>query len=514
VTADPGFGSEPRHPPLWEMRGVSKLFPGVAALKRVDLVTHPGEIHALVGENGSGKSTLIKTLAGVHRPDSGQIRLRGQDIDLPNPTAARAAGVATIFQEFSLVGSLSVAENVLLGRLPRRSASRLVDWRRMDREVRDQVRAVGLEVDPARRVATLSVAEQQLVEIVKAISTDSNLLIMDEPTTALSLPEVDRLHAVVRALAESGKAVLYVSHRLQEVLGLADTVTVLRDGERVGSWPAGSLDMGALVRHIVGRSLRQFYVKEDHATATPVIEARDLATVGGVHHATFTVHAGEVLGLAGVVGSGRTQIARALMGLDRTLHGEMRLNGRPFDPRGAADAIAHGLGFVPENRRTDAIFFNLLAVPNMTSARLQSLRRAALLDLGRERRAGSNLIDRLRISPAVVNRNLRQVSGGNQQKTVIGRWLFAGSRVLILDEPTQGIDVGARVEVYRLINELTSDGVAILLISSDFAELAAMSDRIAIIRGGHVLEVRPAGDLDEFKLTRLVATGAVEEGIR
>jgi ABC-type sugar transport system ATPase subunit len=514
VTADAGPRSEPRHPPLWEARGIVKLFPGVAALKGVDLVVHAGEIHALVGENGSGKSTLIKALAGVHRPDSGQIRRLGHEIHLPNPTAARAAGVATIFQEFSLVGSLSVAENVLLGRLPRRSASRLVDWRRMEREVRDQTRAVGLDVDPARRVSTLSVAEQQLVEIVKAISAESNLLIMDEPTTALSLPEVERLHAVVRALADSGKAVLYVSHRLQEVLGLVDTVTVLRDGERVGSWPAGSLDMGILVRHIVGRSLRQFYVKEDHATATPVLEARDLATTGGVHHATFTVHAGEVLGLAGVVGSGRTQIARALMGMDRISHGDLRLDGRPFHPRGPADAIEQGLGFVPENRKTDAIFFNLLAVPNMTSARIQSLRRAALLDLGRERRAGSDLIDRLRITPAVVNRNLRHVSGGNQQKTVIGRWLFAGSRVLILDEPTQGIDVGARVEVYRLINELTSNGIAILLVSSDFSELVAMSDRIAVIRGGRVLDVRPARDLDEFKLTRLVATSAAEEEVR
>jgi len=495
-----GAGPPPTFPPLWELRGISKSFPGVQALDSVSIALHSGQIHALVGENGSGKSTLAKVLTGAHQPDSGEIRFAGALVTLPHPTAARARGVAAIYQEFSLVPTLSVAENICLGHLPSMGPALLVDWTRMRQHAREVLEQLGIRIDVEAPVQSLSVAEQQLVEIAKAISADSRLLIMDEPTTALALGETQRLHDLIRRLARRGRAILYISHRLHEIMGLADLVTVLKDGRVVATRASSDMDLNTVVRLMVGADIAEHYPKEHHTTARAVLEVRDLKTDWGVDGVSFTVLGGEVLGLGGVVGSGRTAIARALAGVDRVTSGTFNLEDRPVRFRSPAEAIAAGIALVPENRKSDGLFWNFTGVENITISDLTALLRGPLMSLHLEQELGERYIQRLRIDPAAQWRHVGFLSGGTQQKVMIARWLFAGTKVLILDEPTQGIDVGAKVEVYRLINSLTAQGMAVILISSDYRELLAMSDRVAIIRDGRVVRTAPAAELDEYAI--------------
>jgi ribose transport system ATP-binding protein len=497
--------------PLWELRAISKAFPGVLALNAVSIALYPGEIHALVGENGSGKSTLAKVLTGAHQPDSGEIRFQGEPITLPDPTAAWRRGVAAIYQEFSLVPSLSVAENIGLGHLPSRGAS-VVDWPRMEAHARDVLEHLGIRVDVRVHVQSLSVAEQQLVEIAKAISADSGLLIMDEPTTALALHETRRLHDLIRELARRGRAILYISHRLHEIIGLADRVTILKDGRLVATRASGELDLNTVVRLMVGAEIGEHYPKERHTTELPLLEARDLRTHRGANGASFTLFRGEVLGLGGVVGSGRTGIGRALAGVDPLTSGSLFLEDHRVRFRTPSDAIAAGVALIPENRKSDGLFWQFTGVRNITISRLPALLRGPLMSLHREQQLGGMFIRRLRIDPAAEWRLVRFLSGGTQQKVMIARWLFAGVKVLILDEPTQGIDVGAKVEVYRLINDLTAQGMGVILISSDYRELLAMSDRIAVIRDGRVAKIALPGELDEYGIVAAVPSAAPGAG--
>lgn len=492
--------------PLWEVRGISKAFPGVQALAAVSVALYAGEIHALVGENGSGKSTLAKVLTGAHQPDDGEIHFAGSPVTFPHPTAARERGVAAIYQEFSLVPTLSVAENICLGRLPRLGPA-LVDWAAMHTHAADVLNQLGLRIDVGSPVQSLSVAEQQLVEIAKAIAADSQLLIMDEPTTALALDETQRLHELIRRLAARGRAILYISHRLHEIIGLAHRVTVLKDGRVVATRFTRDLDLNTIVRLMVGSEIAEHYPKERHATERPLLEVRELHTERGAHAVTLTVMSGEVLGLAGVVGSGRTAIARALAGVDPATSGTVALEGRPVRFHSPAEAIAAGIALIPENRKSDGLFWNFTGTGNITISRLEALLRGPLMSLQREQELGGTFMERLRIDPAARWKTVGFLSGGTQQKVLIARWLFAGTKVLILDEPTQGIDVGAKVEVYRLINELTAQGMAVVLISSDYRELLAMSDRVAMIREGRVLRIAPAGSLDEYAIVA-AASGA------
>jgi len=492
--------------PLWEVRGISKAFPGVQALAAVSVALYAGEIHALVGENGSGKSTLAKVLTGAHQPDDGEIHFAGSPVTFPHPTAARERGVAAIYQEFSLVPTLSVAENICLGRLPRLGPA-LVDWAAMHTHAADVLNQLGLRIDVGSPVQSLSVAEQQLVEIAKAIAADSQLLIMDEPTTALALDETQRLHELIRRLAARGRAILYISHRLHEIIGLAHRVTVLKDGRVVATRFTRDLDLNTIVRLMVGSEIAEHYPKERHATERPLLEVRELHTERGAHAVTLTVMSGEVLGLAGVVGSGRTAIARALAGVDPATSGTVALEGRPVRFHSPAEAIAAGIALIPENRKSDGLFWNFTGTGNITISRLEALLRGPLMSLQREQELGGTFMERLRIDPAARWKTVGFLSGGTQQKVLIARWLFARTKVLILDEPTQGIDVGAKVEVYRLINELTAQGMAVVLISSDYRELLAMSDRVAMIREGRVLRIAPAGSLDEYAIVA-AASGA------
>lgn len=496
-----------RQPPLWELRGISKAFPGVQALDNVSLTIMTGQVHALVGENGSGKSTLAKCLAGAHQPESGQMVLNGRPVVFNHPIEARAHGVATIYQEFSLVPTLTVAENIFLGRPLYKAGSGLIDWDSMRRQTVETLGQLEIQIDPDASVRNLSVAEQQLVEIAKAISLESSLLIMDEPTAALGMAETKRLLELVRRLAAQGKAILYISHRLDEVFEVADIVTVLKDGRLVATRPVSQFEMNDVVRMMIGMDIEQHYPKISNVQPVPCLEVENLSTENGVNSVDFTINVGEVLGLGGMVGSGRTEIARALFGLDRRTGGTVRLYGRSVNFSSPPEAIATGVGLVPENRKADGLFFNFEGPQNITISRLAELITGLFLNLGRERRYGRDYVEKLNITPTALERSVQFLSGGNQQKIVIARWLFSQAKLLILDEPTQGVDIGAKFEVYKVINELTAQGISILLISSDYPELLAMSDRVAVVRDGRILHIADAHQLSEYQLM-VIASGA------
>ena len=493
--------------PLWEVVEVSKAYPGVLANDRVSIRLLAGRIHGLMGENGCGKSTLIRLLSGVHPPDSGEIRRKGRVVTMNTPTEARAEGVATVFQEFSIVRSLSVAENVFLGRWPRRALG-LIDWDMMRRRSAEVLAELEIAIDPDVITGDLSVAHQQMVEIAKAVAADAQLIILDEPTTALGPDEIAQLHRLLRRMRAKGHAILYVSHRLDEVTALVDEVTVLRGGKVVSRAGETAVDVDAIVSAMIGGSVADHYPKDRNTRTDVAMTALSIASARGVRDVSFTLNKGEVLGLGGVLGSGRTEIARALFGLDPLTAGAIVVDGRPLTLKGPGDAIRAGLALVSENRKTDGLFFNFAGGANMSSASLPRLSAFGFLDLRREDREAQALARQLELSAGATEKSVLHLSGGNQQKVVIARWLLSQARVLILDEPTQGIDIGAKLAVYRLINRLTADGCAILLISSDHDELLAMSDRVAIVRQGTIADIRAPQDLTHGDLVRAATTDA------
>jgi ABC-type sugar transport system ATPase subunit len=489
--------------PLWELRSLDKLFPGVRALHDVSLKIFPGEIHGLVGENGSGKSTLVKCLSGVHQPSSGTIYHHSQPVIVHDPTTAFSLGVATIYQERSLVPGLTVAENIFVGRLPAAGRLRLrVDWQEIYQNSAAMLSKLGIELDPRRIIEDLSVAEQQMVEIAKALSMEAQLVIMDEPTAAIGLEEIERLHGLVRNMAEHGIAILYISHRLDEVVDLVDRVTVLKDGQVVGEKTKGELSIKGIVELMIGSDVKEHYPKERNRTRELLLSVSDIHTDRGVNGASFELYRGEVFGLAGLIGMGRTEIALAIFGIDPIRRGSLHLHSlsRQRSASGFSspqEAIRSGVALLTENRKHTGLFMNFDGPKNVSIARLDSISSYGILSLRRENEQARRYIDKLRISPAALERSVQYLSGGNQQKVIIARWMFSQADVFILDEPTQGIDVGAKVEVYNLINDLTRQGKAVILISSDFDELLAMSDRIGIVNRGRISEIREAGEIDK-----------------
>ncbi len=483
---------------VWELRSIRKAFPGVVANDDVSIQLRSGEIHGLLGENGSGKSTLIKILSGAHQPDAGTILRDGNPERLSSPLRARGLGIATVFQEFSLVPGLTVAENIYLGRWPRRGAG--IDWAAMRDGTRHVLARLDLDIDPDLLVGDLPVARQQLVEIAKAMALDASMLILDEPTAALGPMEIEHLHALLRRLREAGCAILYVSHRLDEVTALVNVATILRNGRVVSTAEETRIEIEPIVARMVGEEVKEHYPKERNATSEPVLDAEHLRTDQGVVDASFTLYRGEVLGLGGVLGCGRTQIAHALFGIDPLTGGVLRIRGREARFGSPSDAIESGIVLVSEDRKAEGLFANFDGTRNITIANLKGLLRGFRLDLAEETRVSRALIDQLHISPAAERNSVELLSGGNQQKIIIARWLNCGADVFIMDEPTQGIDVGAKIAVYRLINELTRAGKAVILISSDDEELLAMSDRIALVRRGRIARISPAGEVSKTDL--------------
>jgi len=497
--------------PLWELKNVTKKFPGIKALDKISLKIFDGEIHGLLGENGSGKSTLIKCLSGVYQPDEGIIYKEGHQVTLYNPMVARQNGVATIFQEFSLIPSLTVAENIFLGRLPVGNGKQgFVNWPQMKEKSKEVLDNLHISIDPEKYIKDLSVAQQQMVEIAKALSMNATMLIMDEPTTALGMAEIKQLHLLVRRLAEQGCAIIYISHRLDEVVDLVDRATVLKDGKIVGECNKDELKIQSIVKIMVGDDITEHYPKKRNAKNEILFSFNNLTTDEGVNGVTFDIRRGEVLGLAGLIGSGRSEIARAIFGVDKLLDGNITVAHKEkvktqnrITPQ---NAIRDGIAFVTENRKYDGLFMNFFAQQNITIAKMEKILRNKMLSLKTEDKVGEEYVEKLQISPLALQKSVQYLSGGNQQKVIISRWIFSQAELFIMDEPTQGIDIHAKIEVYKLMNELTQQGKSILFISSDFPELIAMSDRIAIIRNGKVDGIYDATKVDRSDLMQKVLT--------
>lgn len=490
--------------PLWEFSDISKAYPGVQANDKVCIKLMKGSIHGLLGENGCGKSTMIKTLSGVQQPDSGRILHSGKEVQIADPLAARALGIATVFQEFSTVPTLSVGENIFLGNMPRSSLG-VIDWRKVNTDAARVLREMDVDISPEAITGDLSVGEQQLVEIAKAIAMDASMIILDEPTAALGEDEIEQLHQLLRNMRSRGTAILYVSHRLDEVERIVDEVTILRNGRVVSAAGETEINVSEIVSAMVGGDVGEHYPKENNSVDQVVLRARGLQTKAGVSDATFELKRGEVLGLGGVLGSGRTEIARALFGVDSLTGGLIELDGKTVAFRNEMEAIKAGMALVPENRKTDGLFFNFRASGNITAASLAEISKMGVLELSAEADGTRRLIEELEISTQAEAKTVNFLSGGNQQKIVIARWLFADARVLILDEPTQGIDIGAKIAVYKLMNALTRAGKSIVLISSDHDELLAMSDRVAIVQHGAIKKTVGADELSHDDLVRASA---------
>ncbi|MCX5402329.1 sugar ABC transporter ATP-binding protein [Streptomyces sp. NBC_00102] len=501
---------EPETTPVLALEGVSKSFGAVRALRGVSLRLYAGEAHALAGENGAGKSTLIKALAGVHRPDTGTVLLDGEPVEFHGPADARDAGVAVIYQEPTLFPDLSVAENIFVGRQPRRSLGR-VDHRAVKRAAAELFERLGVDLDPDQPARGLSIADQQLVEIAKALSFDARVLIMDEPTAALTGSEVARLFGVVRALRAEGAAVLFISHRLEEIFALCQRVTTLRDGAWISSEPLDGLGEDDLVRRMVGRDLEELYPKQVTEIGEVALSVRRLTREGVFTDVSFDVRRGEIVGLAGLVGAGRSEVARAVFGVDRFDGGEVQVLGKKLASGAPSVAMAAGLALVPEDRRAQGLVMDMSIERNIGLTGFAETTRAGLMDRGAERDRAVDWAVRLQVKYARLADVVGTLSGGNQQKVVLAKWLATRPQVLIVDEPTRGIDVGTKAEVHRLLSSLAAEGVAVLMISSDLPEILGMADRVLVMHEGRLTAEIPRSEATE-ETVMAAATGRAARG--
>lgn len=485
---------------LLRLEHVTKHFPGVVALDDVSFDLRGGEVHAVLGENGAGKSTLIKLLSGAHEPDAGRIVVDGRPVRVAGTQDAERFGIATIYQEFNLVPDLTVAENVLLGRQPRRLG--LVSPRRTRARAASALARVGLDVDPETPVRELGVARQQLVEIAKALSLDARVLVLDEPTAALTREETGRLFAIMRQLRADGRGLIFISHHLDEIHEVGDRVTVLRDGRRVDQVPA---DTGEddLVRLMVGRPIEQRYPRRARTPGAALLRVRGLTRRGVFEDVSFDVHAGEVVGLAGLVGAGRTEAVRAIFGADPYDSGEVVVDGTPVRRHDVPAALRAGLGLVPEDRKTQGLILGASVADNLGLVTLRQDARAGFVDRRGQHRRASGVAGRLGVRMAGLDQPAGTLSGGNQQKVAIGKWLLARSAVLILDEPTRGVDVAAKVEIYELVNELTAAGRAVVLVSSELPEIIGMCDRVLVMANGRLVGELPHGAATQDRVMSL-----------
>ncbi len=489
-----------------EMRGITKRFPGVLALDSVDFDLRTGEVHALVGENGAGKSTLMKILSGALRADAGQILIDGQPVSINSPQDAARLGIAMIYQELNLAPHLSAGENIFLGREPLTPAG-LVDFRRLHEQAQRLLDEVGAQVSSRQRVCELGIGQQQMVEIAKALCQNARFIIMDEPTASLSEAEVERLFRLIRDLKSRGVGIAYISHRLEEIFEIADRVTVLRDGQRVASKPVSETDIHELVRLMVGREVELVYPRRAAKVGDEVLRVENLSRPPDLFDISFSVRAGEIVGLAGLVGAGRTELARAIFGADPPTAGTIYVDGRPVIIRSPQDAIRAGIALLTEDRKRDGLCLGLPVRANISLANLGQVMQAGLLSFTRERALAEGMVKRLDIRVASVDQLARYLSGGNQQKVVLAKWLLTRARVFIFDEPTQGIDVGAKAEIYRLIERLAQDGGAIIFISSYLPELMAMSDRILVMSRGRIVGELSREEATQEKILELAAIG-------
>ena len=504
-----GFWPWPKELPTLELRDVSKAFGQVIALRSGSLTLYPGSIHALVGENGAGKSTLVKIIAGLYHRDSGTFELEGQPIDFKSTAESKAAGIAVIYQEPTLFPDLSVTENIFMGRQPVGRFGR-IDRKAMRNEVKDLMTRLGVKIDPDRPAEGLSIADQQIIEIAKAISLDAKVLIMDEPTAALSGVEVERLFAVARSLRDEGRALMFISHRFDEVFALCDTITVMRDGAYISTDAASDTSVPEIVRRMVGRDVNELFPKQEAKIGEPLLVVEDLNMPGVFHDINFTVRSGEIVGLAGLVGAGRSEVVRAVFGVDPYQAGKVTLDGKTVPPNSPSTAMSLGMALVPEDRRKQGLVIDSTVGRNITTAIRRMLAKFGLITTGMENESAQIWASRLEVKTRALDAVAGTLSGGNQQKLVLGKWLATKPKVLIIDEPTRGIDVGTKAEVHRMMSELAGQGLGILMISSELPEVLGMADRVLVMREGRITAELDRKDADSESVM-FAATHAAEE---
>ena len=485
------FSEAPTVIPVLQMQGITKRFNGVPALQNVDLTIYPGEVHALMGENGAGKSTLMKILAGAYIADEGEIHINGNPVKITDPGTARKSGINLIYQELNVAPNLTVTENMFMGSELRQG--QFLDRKGMQLEAQQVLKSLGANFTEQTVVGKLSIAEQQQVEIARALKDKSRVLVMDEPTAALSDRETERLFEVIRKLRSDGIAIIYISHRMEEIYALADRISVLRDGQYIGSLTRDEISPQRLVQMMVGRDMQDFYEHQRQKNPGPVVlSVRNISDGRKIKPASFDVHAGEILALSGLVGAGRTEICRLIFGADRKASGEVFLHGKKLNINTPSDAIDAGIGYVPEDRKDQGLFLEMSSRKNIAINTLKQDAKAGVVNWGSVNRLATQAVENFHIRLANLEIRAVDLSGGNQQKLLLARWLAIKPRILMLDEPTRGVDIGAKSEIYRIMSELAAQGVAIIMVSSELPEVVGMSDRVLVMREGHLV-----GELDD-----------------
>ena len=470
--------------PFLEMRDIVKSFPGVLALDKVNFSIALGQVTALVGENGAGKSTLMKVLTGVYAKDSGEILIQGEDAQIVDVASSMNHGISMIYQELNLVPTLDIAENIFLGREQKKNG--FVDKKEMHRQAKEIIEKVGLYIDTHVLVNTLSTVQKQMIEISKALSVDAQIIIMDEPTSSLTETETVLLLDIIKGLKKQNVGIIFITHRMKEIFQIADDIVVMRDGKWVTTLDASKTDTTEVVRHMVGRNIDNLFAKEEAEITDVAFEVEGISTKGFLKDVSFKVHKGEILGFAGLVGAGRSEVMRAIFGIDKKESGIIKVKGKEVEINNTVDALANNIGFLPEDRKEQALILNMTVRENITLACLKSLSKLNFLDKKREVDVSNKFIDQMRIKTPGMEQRVKNLSGGNQQKVAISKWLATDSHILILDEPTRGIDVGSKKEIHLLMSQLAKQGVAIIMISSELPEILGMSDRIVVMHEGRV----------------------------
>ena len=492
--------------PLLEMKGITKRFPGVLALNGVDFNVMPGEVHALVGENGAGKSTLMKILGGAYTADAGEIWLSGERLALHNPKDAIDKGINVVHQELILAPHLSAAENILMGKYPLKN-SLIVDWKKLRKIAQEVVDGLGVDINVSKPIRSLTIAQQQIVEIARALQRKSRILVLDEPSAVLGKRDIEMLYTVIRRLKSQGISVVYISHRLEEIFLISDRVTVLKDGSLVSTRPTGELDNNQLLQMMIGRQIGAMFNPVERKLGEVALRVEGLSRSGAFEDISFEVRKGEILGIAGLVGSGRTELVRAIAGADQPNRGTLYINNKAVRIRSPLQALTYGIGLLPEDRKTQGLFLNRPLGENISISSLKDYLRLIFLSLSKERKAIYHYMKELDIKATGPNQLAANLSGGNKQKAIIARWLGAKSRILIFDEPTRGIDIGAKVEIYRLMDELASKGVAIIMVSSEILEVLGMSSNILVMWRGKTAQYFPRAEATEEKVLEAALLG-------
>ncbi len=495
---------------IFEMNGISKTFPGVQALDKVDFACVPGEIHALVGENGAGKSTLMKVLAGAYRLDEGEIHVKGKQVSFSSPKDAQVNGISIIYQEFNLIPELNVAENIFLGREPLKMKGFVIDNEHLYQRSKELLASLEAGINPHEKVKNLSVAQQQMVEIAKALCLNADIIVMDEPSAVVSGKELESLFRIISSLKKSGKSIVYISHRIDEIFQIADRATVLKDGKLVGTVCPKEIEKSEIVRMMVGRSLGRTFPKKERGEKKEILSLKKVCRGKVLKDISLKVYTGEILGIAGLVGSGRTDLARVIFGADGFDSGEMLFEGKDVKWLNPKTAISDGIGFVTEDRKTEGFVGCLSVKENLTSLILPEISKWGWIDAAAQDETAEACVEQFNIVTAGLEQEIQYLSGGNQQKAILAKWISAGPKLIIMDEPTRGVDVGAKVEIYQIIRRMAKEGKAVIMISSELPEIIGMSDRIAVMHEGRLMREISGLDATEEQIL-MMATGQVKE---